>query len=78
MSPNSNVFTQSYGFGLKYYIERNGIINDESFTSGKFKGFEVIVKQDVYFDAKRDTNIEEDMHQISLQINLDLNKNIYA
>ena len=78
MSPNSNVYTQSYGFGLKYYIERNGIINDESFTNGKFKGFEVIVKQDVYFDAKRDTNIEEDMHQISLQINLDLNKNIYV
>lgn len=78
MSPNSNVLTQSYGFGLKYYIERNGIIADKSFENGKFKGFEVIVKQDLYFDAKRGSNPTEDLHQISLQINLDLNKNIYV
>lgn len=78
MSPNSNVFTQSYGFGLKYYIERNGIITDQSFVNGKFKGFEVIVKQDLYLDANRDGDFSKDMHQISLQINLDLNKNIYV
>lgn len=79
MSPNSNVYTSSYGFGLKYYIERNGIISDEkSFTKGKFKGFEVITKHDVYFDAERDTNPTENLHQISLQINLNLNKNFYV
>jgi hypothetical protein len=78
MSPNSNVYTQSYGFGIKYYLDRNGInSNSKSFNSGKFKGFEIITKHDIYFDAVRDTNPTEDMHQISLQINVDLNKNIY-
>jgi hypothetical protein len=37
----------------------------------------VITKQDLYVKAKRDANPSEDMHQISLQINLDLNKNIF-
>lgn len=78
LSPNSHFNTSSLGVGLKYYIERNGIIADKSFSNGKFKGFEVIVKQDLYIDANRDTNVSEDMHQISLQINLDLNKNIYV
>ena len=81
MSPNSNVFTQSYGLGLKYYIERNGIITKKkNFIKGKFKGLEIITKHDIYFNAKRDkdSNPTQNMHQISLQINLDLNKNIYV
>lgn len=79
MSPNSDVFTQTYGFGLKYYIERDGTKSDDkNFSSGKFKGLEIITKQDIYFNADRDTNIKQDMHQISLQVNLDLNKNIYV
>lgn len=78
MSPNSNIFTQSYGFGIKYYIDRNGIIADKSFSKGKFKGFEVIAKQDLYIDANRDSSSSKDMYQISLQINLDLNKNVYV
>jgi hypothetical protein len=78
MSPDSRFYTSSFGVGLKYYIDRNGIISKEkTFSTGKFKGFEVITKHDIYFKAKRDTNIAEDMHQISLQINLNLNKNIY-
>ena len=78
LSPNLHFNTSSLGIGLKYYIERNGIIADKSFSNGKFKGIEVVVKQDFYRDAKRDSNVSEDMHQISLQINLDINKNIYV
>jgi hypothetical protein len=82
-SPNRHFYTSNFGFGIKYYIERNGIkTNNNSFTKAKFKGFEVIVKQDLYFNAVRDkiinnSNLKENLHQISLQINLDLNNNIY-
>ncbi|MGK0413176.1 MAG: hypothetical protein ACJA1B_001378 [Polaribacter sp.] len=78
MSPDATFYTSSFGVGLKYYVERNGITSKEkSFKSGKFKGLEVITKHDIYIKAKRDANPSEDMHQISLQINLDLNKNIF-
>ncbi len=79
MSPNSNVFTQSYGFGLKYYVERNGTkSNEKLYESGIFKGLQVIAKQDIYFKANRDSGISQDMHQISLQVNFDLNKNLFV
>lgn len=79
LSPNSHFNTTSYGFGVKYYVERSGIKSDKTFTSGKFKGFEVIVKHDLYIDASRDRNIPtEDLHQIALQINFDLTKNIFV
>lgn len=79
ISPNSHFNTSSLGIGLKYYVERNGIISDESFTNGKFKGFEVTVKHDIYLDAERDGTIPtEDLHQIALQINFDLTKNLYV
>lgn len=78
MSPDSDVFTQSYGFGLKYYVDRNGTKSTKKeFTSGKFKEIEIITKHDIYFNADRDSNTKEDMHQISLQVNFDLNKNLY-
>ena len=78
LSPDAHFYTSSYGIGLKYYVERNGIKSDEkTFKKGIFKGLEVITKHDIYFDAARDGNFEEDMHQISVQINLDLNKNIF-
>tara|TARA_B110000091_G_C13814264_1_gene476828 strand:+ start:1574 stop:3118 length:1545 start_codon:yes stop_codon:yes gene_type:complete len=81
MSPDAHFYTSSFGVGLKYYLERNGIIaNEKVFKTGKFKGIEVITKHDIYFKAKRDNdrNLAQDMHQISLQINLDLNKNIFV
>jgi hypothetical protein len=79
LSPDSHFYTSSFGVGLKYYLDRNGILSDNnSFAKGKFKGFEVITKHDIYFKAKRDGNPTEDLHQISVQINLDLNKNFYA
>jgi hypothetical protein len=79
ISPNSHFNTSSLGVGIKYYVERSGVIADQSFTNGMFKAFEVIVKHDVYLDAKRDKDIAtENMHQIALQINFDLTKNIYV
>ncbi|MCI2229610.1 hypothetical protein MC378_10575 [Polaribacter sp. MSW13] len=79
MSPDSYFYTSSLGAGIKYYIDRNGTISEyENHTKGKIKGFEFIVKQDLYFNAKRDLNPTENLHQISLQINVDLNKNIFA
>lgn len=79
LSPNSNFYTSSYGVGLKYYIEREGLIaNEKEITNGKFQGIEVITKHDVYFDAKRDGQPTEDLHQISVQVNLNLNKNVYV
>ncbi|OAD44674.1 hypothetical protein [Polaribacter atrinae] len=79
LTPNKDFYTSTFGAGIKYYIERNGIKTDNtSFKKGKFKGFEVIVKQDMYLNAKRMETPTEHMHQISLQINLDLNKNLYV
>lgn len=77
-TPNSLLSTSNYGFGLKYYLERNGsYAKEKTFNKGIFKGIEVILKQDWYFNAKRMTNPNEDMHQMSLQINFDINKNLF-
>lgn len=79
MSPDAHFYTSTFGLGVKYYIDKNGIISKEkTFKEGKFKGIDVIIKQDMYFNAKRDTNTKENLHQISLQINLNLNRNIYV
>lgn len=78
MSPNSDVFTQSYGFGLKYYVDRNGTkSNEKTYDSGIFKGLQIITKQDLYLKANRDSGNSQDMQQISLQVNFDLTKNLY-
>ncbi|WP_232734737.1 hypothetical protein [Polaribacter sp. ALD11] len=78
LTPSRYFSTSTFGVGLKYYVERNGSFsNEKTFNKGKFKGIEVVLKQDWYFNAKRMTNPTEDMHQISLQVNLDLNKNLF-
>ena len=78
MSPGNYFSTSSFGVGLKYYMEKDGIIKqNKNYNQSKFKGIDVILKQDLYFNAKRMTNKTENMHQISLQVNLDLNKNIF-
>lgn len=78
LTPKRIFSTSTYGIGLKYYVERNGTYsNEKPLENGKFKGVEVVLKQDWYFKAKRMENTTEDMHQISLQVNLDLNKNLY-
>lgn len=76
LTPNSRFSARTYGLGLKYYTHINGI-QDVSATNAKFKGFEIIVKQDVYLDAERIFEPTEDLYQIALQINYFLNKTVY-
>ncbi len=79
MSPDSHFTSSTLGFGLKYYVDKDGTTSKErSFTSGKLKGLDVIIKQDLYIDAARDGGFNQNMHQISLQINFFLNKYIYG
>lgn len=79
MSPNSDFYSESYGIGLKYYLEKDGIQSKLSNREMvKLKGLSIILKQDLYFDAKRQTEPTEDMHQISLQINFDLTRNLFV
>ena len=77
-SPDRDFFTSSFGIGLKHYVNANGSITDKNeFATGKFKGFEVSMGQDLYYDAKRGSNPTENLHQISMQINFNLNDNLY-
>lgn len=79
MSPDSHFLSSTLGFGLKYYVDKEGISSDFKATkSFKFKGVQTIIKQDWYIDASRNGGFDQDMHQISLQINVFLNKYIYA
>ncbi|WP_298883357.1 hypothetical protein [uncultured Polaribacter sp.] len=78
-TPSKDFYTSTFGLGIKYYLERNGVkTNNTSFTKGKFKGFDFILKQDMYLNAQRMTNPTEAMHQISLQVNFDLNKTFFV
>lgn len=71
-------FTNAYGIGLKYYFDRGGTISEtREYTSSRLKGIQIIPKQEIYFNAQRDTGVSLDMQQISLQINLDLTKNLF-
>lgn len=80
LTPSKDFYTSTLGFGIKYYIERNGLSNNKnnSFNKGKFKGLDVIVLQEMYSNAKRMTEATENLYQISLQLDLDLNKNLYV
>ncbi|MBE7686069.1 hypothetical protein F7647_08335 [Tenacibaculum piscium] len=92
MSPDAHFSSNTLGFGLKYYLDKDGITPssaapEKSFSSAKLKGLEVIIKQDLYLNAsrivstnknKKDLEFDKNMHQISLQINLFLNKYIYG
>ena len=79
LTPKKDFYTSTFGVGIKYYLDRNGVkTTNKSITKGKFKGFDVIVKQDLYLDAARMTLATENLHQISVQVNLDLNKNVFV
>jgi len=80
MNPNANFVSANYGFGLKYYINQNGLFSSEgdAFSSSKFKGLEIIVGEEIYLDAERNNAEPQNMEQIFLQINYYLNKNLYA
>ena len=77
MSPDAFFETSTFGVGLKYYTDINGVRNLENDTKVRFKGFEVVVKQDVYLDADRILEPTEDMYQIAVQLNYFVNKNFY-
>jgi hypothetical protein len=77
-NPNQHFTSSTLGFGLKYYVNQQGIINKNTpFTNGKFKGLEIILNHEYYNNAERITDPIEDLHQIALQLNLFVNKNFY-
>ena len=78
MSPNSFFKTSTFGIGLKYYSNINELEKKEIDRKVIFKGVEFIIKQDSYLNAKRIINDIENLHQISLQLNYHLNKNMYV
>ena len=80
MSPNANFVSQTYGFGLKYYLNQNGLISSDGKTAtrAKFKGIEIIIGEDIYFDAARNNADSQNMAQIQLQFNYYINKNFYV
>ena len=81
MSPDSYFRSSTFGVGLKYYVDKDGVSStNKEYSFAKFKGLETIIKQDLYFNATRDNNgsFDQNMHQISLQINFFLNKYLYA
>jgi len=80
MNPNANFVSANYGFGLKYYFHQNGLYSSDgdTFSSAKFKGLEIIVGEEIYFDAERNNADPQNMEQIFLQINYYLNKNLYV
>lgn len=79
MSPDTHFTSSTLGFGIKYYVDKDGTnSNERSFSKGKLKGLETIIKQDLYFNAARDGGFNQNMHQISLQINFFLNKYLYG
>lgn len=78
MSPDSHFLSSTLGFGIKYYVDKDGIKHKhKEYTNAKIKGFETVLKQDLYIDAQRNTNINLDMHQISLQMNFFLTTYFY-
>ncbi len=79
MSPDAHFISSTLGFGLKYYVDKDGTTaNNQEFSSGKLKGFEAVIKQDLYLNASRNGGFNQNMHQISLQINFFLNKYLYG
>ena len=79
IQPSGTYRTINYGGGLKYYINKDGIISEEKeFSTSKLKGFEAIIKEDFYLNAKRNGGFEQDMYQISLQFNFFLNRYVYG
>lgn len=79
LQPSGNFRTLNYGGGLKYYIDKDGTTSEEKeFTTSKLKGFEAIIKEDFYLNAKRNGGFDQNMYQISLQFNFFLNKFLYG
>lgn len=77
-TPDRHFFTSTYGVGLKYTAHVNGSQSKtKTYTSGKFKGFEFSLSQELYWNAKRGSNPTENLQQISMQLNVELNQHLY-
>ena len=84
LNPNQDFISSTLGFGLKYYVNQQGIKQKKNnyFTSSKFKGIEISIGQEIYLNAKRDKLNgvlipTENLHQLGLQLNLFVTKNTY-
>jgi len=79
LTPNSRFKASTYGIGLKYTSQQGGALNADGkpFKSLKFKGIEFNVSQEIYFNAKRADNSEQDLYKILFQAQLYLNKTVY-
>jgi hypothetical protein len=77
LSANKTFNASTFGVGLKYLENINGLPSIGK-SNAKFKGLEVIIAEEMYFDVKRIKKKTEDLKQISLQFNFFLNKYIYA
>lgn len=77
MSPDAFFESSTFGVGLKYYTNINGVENLQEKTKVRFKGFEIAVKQDLYLNADRMLQPLENLAQIAVQLNYFLNKNVY-
>lgn len=79
LTPNSHFLTSTYGIGLKYYTNNQGIKNKNGdyFNSSKVKGVELIVGDEIYTQAQRRVSPTQQLHQFALQVNLYVFQNIY-
>lgn len=78
LNPDSHFASNTLGFGLKYYINQSGITSEEkTFTTATIKGVEIVLGQDVYFNAKRYTQPTTNLYQLGAQANIYLTKNIF-
>jgi hypothetical protein len=81
LTPNRYFVASNYSFGIKYYLNQSGILSSEGkpFQFAKFKGFEMIVGQEVYINTVRTKNKPtQDLYKIMMQFNYSLNKYCYA
>lgn len=79
MSPDLHFLSSTFGGGLKYYMDKDGISSKEkNYTTAKFKGTEIILKQDLYLNANKVSGVSKNINNISLQINFFLNNYIYG
>ena len=78
MSPNQFFASSTLGFGLKYYVNQQGIkTKNETFKTSKIKGLEIAVGHDIYFKAQRHLIADSDLHQIAVQANIYATKYLY-
>jgi hypothetical protein len=79
MNPNQHFTTSTFGVGIKYYANHQGIKTNKEkiINSIKIKGFELIIGHEMYSNVQRIIEPIENLHQIALQINLYTSSKFY-